>query len=187
MPHSEIRKWTRCCTGWFYICMFNSVCCPVLQAEPRNMNGLVKADTPPFCKQVAWNWCDLPSSIVIFKWNCFAFSWKGMCTSTYLRVCSCDSRKADSRPGKNARNPSSTSSRAVSQKGKKNKQTTWARTEILSYVGWVLLGCARVTFWSRPDSLNWFIINSPQLNVFFLKGFGEKNVKIKMRILRLFV
>lgn len=152
------------------------------------MNGLVKADTPPFCKQVAWNWYDLPSSIVIFKWNRFVFSWKGMCADTYVRVC--DSRKADSRAGKNVWNPSSTLtvSRRWSQQRKqckiffrvgpfreRAKKTTWAWTEILSYVGWVLLGCACV---SHPDSLNWFIINSPQLNAFFffLQGFG-KNIR----------
>lgn len=37
-----------CCTGWFCTCTFNSVRCPVLQAEPRNVQRLAKADTPPF-------------------------------------------------------------------------------------------------------------------------------------------
>lgn len=75
-----------CCnrgTGGFCIRMFNSGCCPVLQAELRNMTRLVKANTPPSSSSGLKL---VQPSTLIFRWYCFTFSWKGMCVNTYLWV-----------------------------------------------------------------------------------------------------
>lgn len=103
-----------CCTGWFCTCTFNSARCPVLQAEPWNMQRLVKADTPPFSSRWPETGAVLSRRHCHIQMKLLHFQLKGNVREYIpqrLWATECVHAPpvtADSRSGKNAWNPAST-------------------------------------------------------------------------------